>query len=453
VKGGRSAGSGSLTIASLCGLAAGLTAGIAAHQTNSSLLLGAVPIFEPIGTLWTNALRMIVVPLIVSNLIVAVVSTDDPRKTGRLGGISLLTFLALMVAGTIFTYLTAPALIARYPIDRAAIESLQPETPVAALDGSAAGASTTDWIVSLVPANIFQAAAKGEILPLVVCTLLFAMAILRVAPERRQALAGVFQGVADASMVIVRWILWLIPLGAFALAFTMTARTGVAVAAMLGFFIVLVSGLMIVFTGGLYPLTALFGRVPLRRFARSVAPSQAVAAATRSSLAALPPMIEGAEVRMGLPGQIGSFVLPLAVSTFKFNRAISSNAKMLFLAAVYGVHLDPLFLGTFAVASMVLSVSSPGLPSHGASLSTLPFYLDVGIPIEAVVLLNAVDAIPDIFKTVLNVTGNMSAAAIVGRFAGAPAAVHFAGPVAGPMGTPAGREAIGLRAAAVRTDI
>jgi Na+/H+-dicarboxylate symporter len=428
----------------LCGLAAGLLAGIAAHDTHSSFLLGAVAVFDPIGTLWTNALRMIVVPLIVSNLIVAVVSTDDPRKTGRLSGISLLTFVALMAAGTIFTYLTAPPLIAQYPVDPASVESLQPDTPVQALAQGGSATSTSDWILSLVPANIFRAAANGEILPIVVCTLLFALAILRVAPERRQVLVGFFQALADASMVIVRWILWLIPLGAFALAFTMTARTGLAVATMLGFFIVLVSALMIVFTLGLYPLTALFGRVPLRRFARSIAPSQAVGAATRSSLAALPPMIEGAENRMGLPGHVGAFVLPLAVSTFKFNRAVSSNAKMLFLAAVYGVHLDPVFLGTFAVAAMVLSVSSPGLPSHGASLSTLPFYLDVGIPIEAVVLLNAVDVIPDIFKTVLNVTGDMSAAAIVGRFAGAPAEL--------PVVVPAGAEALRLEEAVVRSD-
>jgi Na+/H+-dicarboxylate symporter len=429
---------------SLCGLAAGLLAGIAAHETQSGFLLAAVAVFEPIGTLWTNALRMIVVPLIVSNLIVAVVSTDDPRKTGRLGGISLLTFVGLMVAGTVFTYLTAPLLIAQFPVDAAAVERLQPDAPVAALETSGSETSTADWILSLIPANIFRAAANGEILPIVVCTLIFALAILRVAPEKRQPLVGFFQTLADASMVIVRWILWVIPLGAFALAFTMTARTGLAVAAMLGFFIVLVSALMIVFTLGLYPLTALFGRVPLRRFARSVAPSQAVAAATRSSLASLPPMIEGAETRMGLPGQVGAFVLPLAVSTFKFNRGISSNTKMLFLAAVYGVHLDPVFLGMFAVAAIVLSTSSPGLPTHGGSLSTLPFYLDVGIPIEAVVLLNAVDAIPDIFKTVLNVTGDMSAAAIVGRFAGAPAV--------SPAATPASAEPLGFGQAAARAD-
>jgi len=425
-------------------LAAGLLAGIAAHTTQGSLLLGAVAVFEPIGTLWTNALRMIVVPLIVSNLIVAVVSTDDPRKTGRLGGISLLTFVALMAAGTVFTYVTAPALIAQYPVDAAAVAPLEPDAPVAALGAGGAETSTSDWILSLIPSNIFRAAADGEILPIVVCTLLFALAILRVAPEKRRPLVGFFQALAEASMVIVRWILWLIPLGAFALAFTMTARTGLAVAAMLGFFIVLVSALMIVFTLGLYPLTAILGRVPMRRFARGIAPSQAVGAATRSSLAALPPMIEGVETRIGLPGQVGGFVLPLAVSTFKFNRAISSNTKMLFLAAVYGVHLDPVFLGTYAVAAMVLSVSSPGLPSHGASLSTLPFYLDVGIPIEAIVLLNAVDAIPDIFKTVLNVTGDMSAAVIVGRFAGAPAEL--------PVPAPVDEDRLGFEQAAVRSE-
>jgi Na+/H+-dicarboxylate symporter len=170
-----SGGAGSLTIASLCGLAGGLLAGIAAHETQSGFLLAAVTVFEPIGTLWTNALRMIVVPLIVSNLIVAVVSTDDPRKTGRLGGISLLTFVALMAAGTGFTYLTAPLLIAQYPVDPAAVEALQPNAPVAALGEGGSETSTTGWILSLVPANIFRAAVDGEILPLVVCTLIFVL--------------------------------------------------------------------------------------------------------------------------------------------------------------------------------------------------------------------------------------------------------------------------------------
>jgi Na+/H+-dicarboxylate symporter len=427
----RSIGTGSLTAASLGGLAAGLAGGLAAHYTQSSFLLGAVAVFEPVGTLWTNALRMIVVPLIVSNLVVAVASTGDSRKTGRLGGIALLTFLGLMALGTIFTYGAAPLLIAQYSAPAGAVASLEPDRPVAALAPGAEDSSSRDWIVSLFPPNLFRAAADGEILPIVVATLLFALAILQIAPQRRDLLVDFFRGVADVSMVIVRWILWLIPLGAFALAFTMTARTGLAVATMLGFFVALVSGLMIVFIVLLYPLTALLGRMPVRRFARGVAPSQAVAAATRSSLACLPPMIEGSEQRLGLPPSIGGFVLPLAVSTFKFNRAISSNAKMLFLAAVYGVHLDPAFLVTYALATVILSVSSPGIPTHGGSLSTLPFYLDVGIPIEPLILLNAVDVIPDIFKTVLNVTGNMSATVMVGRFAGAPAVAPVAAPAEG----------------------
>jgi Na+/H+-dicarboxylate symporter len=278
-----------------------------------------------------------------------------------------------------------------------------------------------DWLVSLLPANAFQAAAEGQILPIVVCTLLFAFAIARVAPEKRRVLLGFFEGLAEASMVIVGWMLWLMPLAAFALAATMGARTGLAVATMVGLFIALVSGLLIAFTLVLYPLTAVAGGVPLRRFAWGVAPSQAVAAVTRSSVASLPAQLEGAENRLGLPRSIGGFVLPLAVSTFKPNRAVSSNARILFLAAAFGISLDPMFLLTYAAVAMILSVSTPGIPSHGSSLQMLPFYLDAGIPIEAVVLLNAVDAIPDIFKTVLNVTGNMSAAVIVGFWARQPA--------------------------------
>ncbi len=434
----------SLTAASLGGLAAGLLAGLMAHSSQNSFLLGAVSVFEPIGTLWTNALRMIVIPLIVSNLIVAVVSTGDSRKTGRLGGVALLTFVGLMAFGTVFAYTTAPFLIAHYSVGPEAVASLQPDRPVAALATDETDSSSSGWVLSLFPPNLFRAAADGEILPIVVCTLLFAFAMLQIPPGRRQVLVGFFQGVADVSMVIVRWILLLIPLGAFALAFTMTARTGMAVATMLLFFVVLVSVLMIVFTLLLYPVTAALGRMPLRRFARGVAPSQAVAAATRSSLASLPPMIEGSEQRLGLPPSVGGFVLPLAVSTFKFNRAISSNVKFLFLAAVYGVTLDPGFVAAYAIAVIVLSVSSPGIPSHGSSLSTLPFYLDVGIPIEPLILLNAVDAVPDIFKTVLNVTGDMSAAAIVGRFVAAPAKK--------PVVSAPEAEALAFEQAAVRSE-
>jgi proton glutamate symport protein len=170
----------------------------------------------------------------------------------------------------------------------------------------------------------------------------------------------------------------------------------------------------------LYPLAALLGRVSIARLAHALAPAQIVAASTRSSLASLPALIEGAERRLGLPGPVTGLVLPLAVATFKLNRTVSSTAKLMFLAHVYGIPLDPGQIGVFVATVLLISFSTPGIPSAG-TLTTLPVYLSFGIPIEGILVLNAVDAIPDIFKTVLNVTGDMSAAAMVARFAGTPA--------------------------------
>jgi Na+/H+-dicarboxylate symporter len=130
--------------------------------------------------------------------------------------------------------------------------------------------------------------------------------------------------------------------------------------------------------------------------------------------------MEGADKRLGVPTEVGSFVLPLAVSAFKVNRTISSPLKLLFLAHVYGITLDPGTVALFIPTVMLLSFSSPGIPS-GGFLVTMPFYLAAGIPVEGIVLLKAVDAVPDIFKTLVNVTADMSVATIVARFVGMPA--------------------------------
>jgi len=150
-----------------------------------------------------------------------------------------------------------------------------------------------------------------------------------------------------------------------------------------------------------------------------------VAVGTRSSLASLPALIQGAEGGLGMPRPVSGFVLPLSVATFKVNTSISSVTKFLFLAAAYGIDLDLPRVVTFVVASLMLSFGSPGVPTAPGSVTRLPAYLAAGIPLEGVVLLSAVDAVPDIFKTLLNVTADMSVATIVARW-GAPAPVMAA---------------------------
>lgn len=125
-------------------------------------------------------------------------------------------------------------------------------------------------------------------------------------------------------------------------------------------------------------------------------------------------MVEGGRKHLGLPASATGFVLPLSVAVFKLNMAISGPIKILFLAHVLQLNVGLPQLAVFLVTHVILSFSTAGIPAHG-SLNTLPAYMAAGIPVEAVVILTAVDAIPDIFKTLANVTADMSAAVILSR--------------------------------------
>lgn len=411
-----------LTAGSLVGLAAGFSLGALAHESQSGWLLSLASVFEPVGVLWTNALRMIAVPLMVCCLVLAINSTPRTRTAGRLGGLSLLAFLVFLTLAGAFTMAVAPSLFDGLTIDAGARAALQSMSAAGHETAERAGPAQgfVQFVTTLVPTNIFRAAAEENVLALVVCVILFASALTRIAPERRRLLVGCFEAVAETANVLVGWFLLLLPLGVFSLAFATASKTGVAVAGSLGYFVLVISAVLLAFTALVYPLTAFFGRVTLRRFASGVAPAQAVAAGTRSSLASLAPLIEGAGERLRLPKDVTGLVLPLSVSTFKLNRMISAPLQLYFLTHLYGLPLRPGYVLSFMLTTILLSFTSAGLPGGGESFVTLPLYLGAGIPVEGVILLKAIDAVPDIFKTLLNVTADMSVAVIVARFAGAP---------------------------------
>jgi Na+/H+-dicarboxylate symporter len=215
-------------------------------------------------------------------------------------------------------------------------------------------------------------------------------------------------------LVLVGWVIALAPIGVFALAAGLAAKIGLAAVGVIAWYIVILSAVIIFVTVLLYVAAVVFGRVPLAQFARAVAPGQAVAFSARSSLAALPALVEGARSRLALPPVITSFVLPLAVSTLRLSSPIMWAITLPFLARLYGVPLGYAELIALVLAGILLSFSIPGLPS--ASLFMMaPFLSGMGIPAEALGVVIAADAIPDLFKGVLNVTGHMASAAIVAR--------------------------------------
>jgi Na+/H+-dicarboxylate symporter len=411
----------------LIALAAGLAGGIAISAFGGPALFALVSFIEPIGTLWVNAIRMTVIPLVVSLLIVSVASVDV-GTVGRMGWRALLTFVALLSASALFAALVAPPLFARLPIDAAATASLG-ESGRAAVTVAGEGVSRlptfSQWLVELVPTNPIRAAADETMLPLVIFALLFALASTRTNPDLRQSLVRFFQAISATMLVLVRWIIAVAPLGVFALMLGLAARVGASTVGALGYFVLIVCALLFVQTVVLYPVAVVAGGVSFGDFAAGTFPAQAVACSSRSSLASLPALIEGAEGGLGLPPDIAGFVLPLAVSTFKISSPIAWIAGALFIAKLYGVDLDARQVVVIGAVSVVLSFSSPGIPS-GSLVLMAPLYTSLGLPIEGIGILIALDVFPDIFKTVSNVTADMTVATILARGKRAPAsAVRF----------------------------
>jgi Na+/H+-dicarboxylate symporter len=353
---------------------------------------------------------MTVIPLVVSLLVATIAEEGDLGAVGRLGVRAIALFVVLLATLALLTFLVAPPLFSLLHIDATSAQSLR-GTSAAAAEAPALP-SFTNWLTGLVPVNPIKAAVDGAMLPLIVFAVAFAMALARIEPRRRAAATAFFRGTADAMLVIVGWVLAAAPVGVFCLAVTLAMRVGVAVAGAVGFYLVVHCGLVAVATAGLYVVIVLFSRVPVRDFARALLPAQLVAITTRSSVAALPAMIDGATRVLRLPQQIVGFALPFGVSVFRLNQGVTWIVSALFISKLYGIPVSSAQLAFLGAVSVPMSFSAPGIPSGGLFVSA-PFFVAIGLPIEGVGILLALDAIPDLFKTPLNVSGQMVAAALL----------------------------------------
>jgi Na+/H+-dicarboxylate symporter len=399
----------------LIALAAGFVLGSLAAASGNPSVLRVVSIIEPLGSLWVNAIRMTVVPLVISVLITGVATGIGSRSLGRLGARALITFATLLIIGGAIALVLAPPLLARIPLTPDVIDRLRASATTAASSTVTAVQqlpTLSQRIIDIVPANPFKAAADGAMLPLVVFTVVLALAVARLAPALQQSILGFFSGVSDAMLVIVGWVLAAAPVGVFALALSVAARTGIEAAGALLYYIVVLSATLLVVTLMLYIPALLFGGVRLRDFVLAAFPAQAVAMSSRSSLAALPAMLRETRDRLKLPPVATSFALPLAVSVLRMNVPPRWVISAVFLGQLYGVEVGFASLVWVLITAVLISFSVPGIPS--ASLFMLaPVLVSLGLPAEGVGLLIAVDTVPDMFNTLANVTGHMSSTAVI----------------------------------------
>ena len=396
----------------LLGLALGLIGGIGFSLLDASSASKLPSMVEPIGALWVNAIRMTVIPLLMALMITAIAGQENTGLVAQLGGKTMALFISMIVASSLFSFLVAPPLIAMLSIDPEASRRLLESTAIENV-GSNELPPFRDWLIALIPINPIRAAADNAVLPLMIFTGLFSMALLQIGNEQREHVVTFFSAIKETMFVLIAWIMTLAPIGIFALVFPLAATLGVSAINVLGSFIVIVCALITAFTLALYPLAVYIGEIKLRDFARALAPAQIIGFSTRSSLAALPPCFTATET-LGISNKVSGVVLPIAVTLFKFASPIGRTAGTYFVASLYGIDLTNYELFIIAAAIGLFSFYSPAIPSGGL-LIMAPVYISLGLPVQGIGILIAVDPIVDMFITAANVSANVTVAAILSK--------------------------------------
>jgi Na+/H+-dicarboxylate symporter len=386
------------------GLVAGLAFGLVAGATDSEILIQIALGVEPLGTVFVRAIRMVVIPLVGTTIFVGVAKLGDVRKLGRLGGMALAyfwttQFVAILIGmGVMALGLQLAPEIPPLPVTQQAAVELP---------------GIVDFLMGLVPSNIFETLAEGALLPLIVFTVLFAAAAGTLEEGPRDQLVGIAEAAGEALIKLVHWILWIAPIGVFGLAAPIGVTTGWAlIQTLLVFVLSVLAALLILLTLIHFPAVKFLGKMSPVHFQRSIVGSQAIAFATTSTPAALPVMLEEAEEKLHLDPAVATLLLSLGVSMYRAGSALFQGACVVFLAHVYAVDIPMSAIGGGLLATFLVSLTVAPVPS--ASVMTLaPALETVGVPLDGVAILLGIDRIPDMFRTVLNATGQLACATVV----------------------------------------
>ena len=404
-----------LSVITLLALAAGVAVGAWGASSGDPNITGLLTQVGHVGDLWLNLLRMTVIPLVFSMLVTGVASVADAASSGRVAARAIFVFGVLLVSATTFACLVFPPLLSLVPVDPTAAASFIARAGDQTVQ-AASPPTIGEWLAALAPGNAVAAAAEGAILPLVVFALFFGFAATQLPAAQRAPMVAFFRAVADTMIIIVRWVLLAAPLGVFALALGVGLTAGVGIAGLILHYIVLVSAV----TAAIVPIAFLFafiwGGANPARFINATAPVLAVAISSRSSLASLPLMVERARDAMGTPERVANLVLPMAVAVFRMTSPVANLGVVFFCASVFGVQLSPGAIIVGGLVAIAISIGSVGLPGEISFIASVaPISMAMGVPIELLGLLVAVEAVPDIFRTVGNVSGDMAATQIVAK--------------------------------------
>ena len=400
---------------SLAALVLGILGGMLAGHLGEGLRDEALAVASFVGTLWLNALKMTVIPLVVALLVVGIAKSAEAAHAGRIAGLSVLGIVILCTASAVFGALAVVLLTHAFPLARSTAGLLQVALGHVEQSSSGPLPGVADFFKGIVPPNVIAAASNGDILPLTVFSTVFALALTRVPAAGRNAVVAVFDGIAEALLIVIAWVLAVAPLGVLALAFTVGSAAGGAAFAGLGHYVVIISVIGILVTLAAYPLAAGFGGIPMGGFTRGLIAPQTVAVSTRSSLASLPAMLTASK-SLGIGEEVGDVTLPIAVALYRMTGPAMNVAVAFYVAHWLGLQPGLAQMIAATAVGAVMSYGAVSLPGEVSYISSIaPIALALGVPIAPLGLLVAVEMIPDIFRTVGNVTHDVALASIVDK--------------------------------------
>ena len=404
----------------LAGLAVGILLGTLSKIQGTIAFQVVLIALEPAGQIFIRLITMVVIPLVIASLIVGIASLGDVRRVGRIGGNTLGYFVATTFAAAVLG--TAVALVSRVgttvsPETRTTLGEIG-ERGAQAIATAARAPGLVGTILDMIPSNPFAAAAQGELMPLIVAVVLFGAALAAIEPERRRQVVAVFEGVNDACMVLIRWLMGLAPVAVGILVAATIARFGLDLLAdLLTYCLVVVAALGTHVALTLLPTLRLGGGWSPGRFFPAVSDALLFAFSTASSNATLPVSMAAATGRLHVPTSVAGFVLPSGATINKNGSAVYKAVTAVFLAHLYGIPLGPGQVVTIVLTSTLAAFTGAGVP--GSSLVTTLIVLQaIGLGTQAsagIALVAGVDRPLDMFRTVTNTIGNLVGATVIAR--------------------------------------
>lgn len=357
----------------------------------------------PVGTIFINLIKMVIVPIVFTSLVVGMTSLGDLKKLGRIGVKTIFIYLFTTAIAIVIGFIVAGIIHPGIGLEMTAGDAVKvKEAP-----------SIMQVLVAMVPTNPVASMAKADILPIIIFALFVGVGILQVGGKKSQLLIDWFDAAAEVSYKIINMVMQFAPIGVFCLLLPVVAENGPKVLLPLLSVIACMALGSVIHAVAVYSSMArIWGNTSPLKFFRGMSEAILIAFTTCSSAATLPINMKNCQEKLGCSRDITSFVLPLGATINMDGTAIYMGVCSLFIANVYGIDLTMAQMGMIILTGTLASIGTAGVPGAGLIMLSMVL-LSVGLPMEGLALVAGIDRILDMFRTTVNITGDAAVTCVI----------------------------------------